>query len=60
VTARFAKAKAHLETGASFEHTNIPPGFKWEAGWAMEKELEADRLGKPLENVKRNGDWGIY
>ncbi|KFY84702.1 hypothetical protein V500_09074, partial [Pseudogymnoascus sp. VKM F-4518 (FW-2643)] len=56
-TDKFAQALAHLETGASFEHTNIPPGFRWEEGWTMDKELEKEKLGIKTENLKRNGDW---
>lgn len=59
-TDNFAQALAHLETGSPFEHTNIPPGFKWEPGWTMDKELENEKLGIKTENLKRNGDWSIY
>lgn len=58
-TDKFAQALAHLETGAPFEHTNIPPGFRWEEGWMMDKELEKEKLGIKTENLKRNGDWSV-
>ncbi|KIL86171.1 hypothetical protein FAVG1_10567 [Fusarium avenaceum] len=59
-TEKFGQALAHLETGAPFEHTNIPPGFKWESGWTMEKELEKEKLGIETEDLKQNGDWSVY
>ena len=58
-TDKFAQALAHLETGAPFEHTNISPGFRWEEGWTMDKELEKEKLGIKTENLKRNGDWSV-
>ena len=27
---KFVQARGHIETSTSFEHTNIPLGFKWE------------------------------
>ncbi|ETS76329.1 hypothetical protein PFICI_11716 [Pestalotiopsis fici W106-1] len=60
VSEKFAEAKAHLMIGAPFQNSNIPEGFVWDSDWSMEKELEAERQRIPMENIKRNGDWGIY
>ncbi|KAI0897021.1 hypothetical protein F4806DRAFT_495528 [Annulohypoxylon nitens] len=52
----FAKARAHLETGAHFEHTNLPVGHKW-TSWNMQEVIENEKQGVDL---KSNGDWSAY
>ncbi|TDZ20003.1 FAD-dependent monooxygenase mdpD [Colletotrichum orbiculare MAFF 240422] len=59
-TERFAEARAHLETGSPFEHTNLPPGFKWQDGWTMQDEVEKEKQGINTPDLKLNGYWGIY
>ncbi|KFY19429.1 hypothetical protein V491_04443 [Pseudogymnoascus sp. VKM F-3775] len=58
-TDKFDQGLAHLETRASFEHTNIPPGFRWEEDWTMDKELEKEKVGIKTETLKRNEDWTV-
>jgi hypothetical protein len=58
-TENFAQARAHLETGAPFEHTNLPVGFKWEP-WSIDDELEKEKQGIHTPDIKLNGDWSIY
>ncbi|KAI1462168.1 hypothetical protein F4805DRAFT_475330 [Annulohypoxylon moriforme] len=54
----FVKAQAHLETGAHFDHTNLPIGFKW-APWSMQEEIEKQEKGI-VTDLKSNGDWSTY
>ncbi|KAF6802973.1 FAD-binding domain protein [Colletotrichum musicola] len=56
---KFAEARAHLESGAPFEHTNLPRGFKWEP-WSMQDEIEKEKQGIHTPDLKLNGDWGIH
>lgn len=58
-TDNFAAARTHLETGAPFEHTNIPKGFKWEP-WSMDEETRKEKEGIHTLDLKSNGDWSIY
>ncbi|KAF4488556.1 FAD-dependent monooxygenase fsr3 [Colletotrichum fructicola] len=58
-TKKFAEARAHLESGAPFEHKNLPEGHKWEP-WSMQEELEKEKQGINTPELKLNGDWGIY
>lgn len=55
---RFAEARRCLETGEPLEHTNLPPGFKWEP-WSMQDEIEKEKQGI-YTDLKLNGDWGIH
>ncbi|KAL5592842.1 hypothetical protein FOBRF1_013150 [Fusarium oxysporum] len=59
-TEKFSQARAYLEAGTTFEHTNIPPGFQWEPGWTMEGQVEKEKQGIKYGNLKLNGDWSIY
>lgn len=58
-TKKFAEARAHLDNGAPFAHTNLPEGHKWEP-WSMQEELEKEKQGINTPELKLNGDWGIY
>ncbi|TDZ28383.1 FAD-dependent monooxygenase fsr3 [Colletotrichum spinosum] len=54
----FAQARAHIEHGAAFENTNLPPGHKFE-DWTMEDEIAKEQAGVYLQDLKTNGDWGL-
>ncbi|KAI1493910.1 monooxygenase [Biscogniauxia mediterranea] len=58
-TENFEKARAHLESGAPFEHTNLPPGHKFEE-WTLEGEMAKEQTGVNLAaDLRLNGDWGV-
>jgi len=54
----FVQARGHIETSTSFEHTNIPLGFKWEP-WCMEEEIRMEQMGIVSQDLKTNRDWNI-
>lgn len=45
----------HLQTGALFENTNLPPGHIYKP-WSLQLELSRIKAGVPSD-LKRNGDW---
>ncbi|KAI1504704.1 monooxygenase [Biscogniauxia marginata] len=58
-TENFEKARAHLETGAPFVNTNLPPGHKWEQ-WTLAGEIAKEQAGDLLPgDLRQNGDWGV-
>uniref|UniRef100_A0A8H7KEU0 FAD-binding domain-containing protein n=1 Tax=Bionectria ochroleuca TaxID=29856 RepID=A0A8H7KEU0_BIOOC len=46
-----------IQTGNTFENTNLPPGHVFE-DFTMEQELKRQKLKIP-SSLKRNGDWTI-
>ena len=46
---------AHLEKGAPFRNTNLPPGHVYEP-WSLESETERMKAGRK-STLKQNGDW---
>ncbi|KAI5922880.1 FAD/NAD(P)-binding domain-containing protein [Camillea tinctor] len=58
-TENFHKARAHLESGAPFEHKNLPPGHKFEE-WTLEGEMAKEKSNLNLAaDLRSNGDWGV-
>ncbi|KAH6652633.1 hypothetical protein BKA67DRAFT_691983 [Truncatella angustata] len=53
----FHKARAHLETGAEFQNTNLPPGYRYEP-WTIQKEVEREKNGVKSD-LTSNGDWSL-
>ncbi|KAI5923147.1 monooxygenase [Camillea tinctor] len=58
-TENFQKARAHIEHGASFENTNMPPGHKF-SDWTLADESARAIDGVFVQDLKTNGDWSIY
>jgi hypothetical protein len=46
---------AHLETGAPFHNTNLPPGHVYQP-WSLSSETKRMRAGIK-STLKENGDW---
>ncbi|KAI1460427.1 hypothetical protein F4805DRAFT_465624 [Annulohypoxylon moriforme] len=57
VVENFQKAREHIETGAPFENTNLPPGHKPET-WTLEGEVEKEKSGSVFDPTA-NGDWSV-
>ncbi|ORY66076.1 monooxygenase [Pseudomassariella vexata] len=55
---KFEAARAHIDKGAPFENTNLPAGHVFE-DWTMEEELEKEKSGVFMQDLKTNGDWGL-
>lgn len=55
----YQAADAAIKAGASFENTNLPPGHKWES-LTMTQELGKEVSGIFIQDLKFNGDWGVY
>ncbi|KAF6832911.1 FAD binding domain protein [Colletotrichum plurivorum] len=53
----FARARAHIEHGAPFENTNLPPGHKFQ-DWTIAEEMAKEKAGVYVQDLKTNGDWG--
>lgn len=53
VRENFCKALDHLQKGAPFQNTNIPPGHVYEE-WAVDKLMARVEKNEPLE---LGGDW---
>ncbi|KAI2463289.1 hypothetical protein F4781DRAFT_417159 [Annulohypoxylon bovei var. microspora] len=58
VVDNFRQAREHIETGAPFENTNLPPGYKPEP-WTLEGEVEKEKNGDVFD-PRSNGDWCVY
>lgn len=54
----FDKARAHLESGTPFQNTNLPVGHQYE-DWTLEEEIEKEKLGIVVPDLKLNGDWSV-
>ncbi|KAJ5617337.1 monooxygenase [Penicillium hordei] len=54
----FDKARAHLESGAPFQNTNLPVGHQFE-DWTLEDEVEKEKRGIVVPDLKLNGDWSV-
>ncbi|KAI1353609.1 FAD/NAD(P)-binding domain-containing protein [Xylaria sp. FL0043] len=52
---QFTAALDHLQTGAPFENTNLPPGHVYK-DWDVESELKQQMAGIPSQ-LMSNGDW---
>ncbi|KAI1442024.1 hypothetical protein F5Y02DRAFT_410424 [Annulohypoxylon stygium] len=57
VVENFRKAREHVETGAPFENTNLPPGHKPET-WTLEGEVANEKAGIVFDPTN-NGDWSV-
>lgn len=53
VTANYQQALAHINSGAPFQNTNIPPGMQYR-DWTIDSLLDAQRKGEP---TVLDGDW---
>ncbi|UPX11207.1 Salicylate 1-monooxygenase [Ascochyta rabiei] len=49
----YEKCAEHLRTGAPFENTNLPPGYKYKP-WTVRELLDASERGEELHD---EGDW---
>ncbi|GKZ22571.1 hypothetical protein AbraCBS73388_008732 [Aspergillus brasiliensis] len=57
-TENYTQAHASLKSGAPFQNTNLPPGHKFE-DWTLEDEVEKEKMGIAVPDLKQNGDWSI-
>lgn len=56
-TENYAPCLAHLQNGAAFRNTNLPPGHIFHL-WTMESENKRMAAGIPSD-LKSNGYWGV-
>jgi hypothetical protein len=54
----FDKARAHLESGTPFQSTNLPVGHQYH-DWTLKAEVEKEKLGIVVPDLKLNGDWSV-
>ncbi|KAJ5193526.1 hypothetical protein N7449_009668 [Penicillium cf. viridicatum] len=54
----FDKARSHLESSTPFQNTNLPVGHQYE-DWTLEEEVEKEKLGIVVPDLKLNGDWSV-
>ncbi|KAM6506717.1 hypothetical protein FSOLCH5_013692 [Fusarium solani] len=57
-TDNFDAARRHVEFGAPFQNTNLPQGHVFN-DWTMETELEKEKTGVFVQDLKTNGEWGL-
>ncbi|KAH6857083.1 putative monooxygenase [Chaetomium sp. MPI-CAGE-AT-0009] len=57
-TANFEAARQSVELGSVFRNTNLPRGHVFE-DWTMESELEKEKAGIFVQDLKTNGEWTL-
>ncbi|KAE8164973.1 hypothetical protein BDV40DRAFT_286641 [Aspergillus tamarii] len=56
--ANFEAARQSIEFGSVFRNTNLPRGHVFE-DWTMESELEKEKTGTFVQDLKSNGEWTL-
>ncbi|RAQ46314.1 monooxygenase [Aspergillus flavus] len=56
--ANFEAARQSIELGSVFKNTNLPRGHVFE-DWTMESELEKEKAGIFVQDLKTNGEWTL-